>query len=75
MRKLKITCEQQISEADIKMEMSQFGLNSEDEYVGFLKAILMEQMGATGLKGSETPKIEIEIIGDKIDKIDKEVTC
>lgn len=75
MRKLKITCEQQISEADIKTVMSQFGLNSEDEYVGFLKAILMRQMGATGLKGSETPKIEIEIIGDKVDKIDKEVTC
>lgn len=75
MRKLKITCEQQISEADIKTAMSQFGLNSEDEYVGFLKAILMGQMGATGLKGSETPKIEIEIIGDKIDKIDKEVMC
>lgn len=75
MKKLKITCEQQISDADIKTAMSQFGLNSEDEYVGFLKAILMGQMGATGLKGSETPKIEIEIIGDKIDKINKEVMC
>lgn len=75
MRRLKITCEQQISEADIKTVMSQFGLSSEDEYVGFLKAILMGQMSATGLKGSETPKIKIEIIGDSTDKIDKEVTC
>lgn len=75
MRRLKITCEQQISEADIKTVMSQFGLSSEDEYVGFLKAILMGQMSATGLKGSETPKIEIEIIGDNADKIDKEVSC
>lgn len=75
MRRLKITCEQQISEADIKTVMSQFGLSSEDEYVGFLKAILMGQMSVTGLKGSETPKIEIEIIGDNADKIDKEVSC
>lgn len=75
MRKLKITCEQQISDADIRTAMSQFGLASEDQYVGFLKAILMGQMSATGLKGGETPKIQIEIIGDKNDKIDKEVMC